>query len=100
MALADRTHPWQSYVLTLDPTLDRGKVAMALREQGVGTNFGTYASHLQPVYGVPAPRACPVSADLFARHLAIPMHANLTEDDLAYVVDTVRAVVGSAAVRN
>ena len=23
--------------------------------------------------------ACPVSADLFARHLAIPMHANLTE---------------------
>jgi len=100
VALADRTHPWQSYVLTLDPTLDRGKVAMALREQGVGTNFGTYASHLQPVYGVPAPRACPVSADLFARHLAIPMHANLTEDDLAYVVDTVRAVVGSAAVRN
>ena len=99
VALDDRTHPWQSYVLTLDPSLDRGRVALALREQGVGCNFGTYASHVQPVYGTPAGRECPVSADLFHRHLAIPMHANLTDDDLTHVVDTVRAVVGSDAVR-
>ncbi|MBK8470136.1 MAG: DegT/DnrJ/EryC1/StrS family aminotransferase [Candidatus Phosphoribacter sp.] len=102
VALPDRTHPWQSYVLTLDPALDRGAVALALREQGVGCNFGTYASHVQPVYAAAAGRplpACPVSADLFARHLAIPMHANLTTDDLEHVITTVRAVVGSDAVR-
>ncbi len=99
-ALPDRTHPWQSYVLTLHPGLDRGAVAMALRERGVGCNFGTYASHVQPVYARSGPVApCPVSADLFARHLAIPMHANLTEDDTTYVSDTVREVVASAAVR-
>jgi dTDP-4-amino-4,6-dideoxygalactose transaminase len=40
-----------------------------------------------------------VSADLFDRHLAIPMHANLTDEDLDHVIDTVRAVVGSATVR-
>lgn len=99
-ALLDRTHPWQSYVLTLHPGLDRGAVALALRERGVGCNFGTYASHVQPVYARSGPVApCPVSADLFARHLAIPMHANLTEDDTTYVSDTVREVVASAAVR-
>jgi dTDP-4-amino-4,6-dideoxygalactose transaminase len=96
-ALSDRTHPWQSYVLTLDPGLDRGAVAIALREHGVGCNFGTYASHVQPVYGETRP--CPVSADLFDRHVAIPMHANLTEDDTAYVIDVIRRVVGSASVR-
>lgn len=96
-ALEDRTHPWQSYVITVSPELDRGAVAIALRERGVGCNFGTYASHLQPLYG-PQP-SLPVSADIFARHIAIPMHANLTEDDVAYVAETLRAVVADPAHR-
>ena len=91
-----RTHPWQSYVVTLDPSLDRGVVALALRERGIGCTFGTYASHLQPLYGETAP--CPVSADLFARHLAIPMHANLTERQVETVAETLTKVVGDAAV--
>jgi len=87
----DRTHSWQSYVLTLDPSVDRGAVASALRSQGVQCNFGTYASHLQPVYGSTA--SCPVSADLFRRHLAIPMHANLTEAEVERVASTLRDAV-------
>lgn len=91
VALSDRTHPWQSYVVTVDPSLDRGSIAMALRTQGVGCNFGTYASHVQPLYG--SQPDLPVSADIFARHIAIPMHANLTEDDVAYVAETLRATL-------
>ncbi len=87
----DRTHSWQTYALTLDPSLDRGHVASELRSRGVQCNFGTYASHLQPVYGETTP--CPVSADLFRRHLAIPMHANLTDGQLERVAETVRSVV-------
>ncbi|GAA3856280.1 DegT/DnrJ/EryC1/StrS family aminotransferase [Streptomyces sedi] len=73
----DRTHAWQSYMVTLDPRLDRAAVAARLRARGVGCGHGTWASHLQPVYGTD--QKCPVSADLFARNLAIPMHAELTE---------------------
>lgn len=90
-ALDDRVHPWQSYVLTLDPAVDRGAVATELRARGIQCNFGTYASHLQPVYGDSAP--CPVSADLFARHLAIPMHANLDDAQVEAVAAAVRDVV-------
>ena len=90
----DRTHSWQSYALTLDPSVDRGIVASELRSRGVQCNFGTYASHLQPVYGATNP--CPVSADLFARHLAIPMHANLTEAQIERVAAAVREVVPAA----
>ncbi|WP_101523019.1 DegT/DnrJ/EryC1/StrS family aminotransferase [Nocardioides houyundeii] len=97
VALPDRTHTWQSYVIAIDPALDRGAVALALRERGVGCNFGTYASHVQPVYG--SREECPVSADLFERHLAIPMHANLDQDDVSHVAATLREVVSSAAVR-
>ena len=90
----DRTHSWQSYVLTLDPSVSRGEVARELRSRGVQCNIGTYASHLQPVYG--AGTSCPVSADLFRRHLAIPMHANLAEAEVERVAATLRdAVVAS-----
>jgi dTDP-4-amino-4,6-dideoxygalactose transaminase len=91
VALDDRVHPWQSYVITLDTDIDRGAVATGLRARGVQCNFGTYASHLQPVYG--GGSQCPVSADLFLRHLAIPMHANLTDAQVERVADTLRTVL-------
>jgi perosamine synthetase len=97
VALADRTHAWQSYVITVSPELDRGEVALALRERGVGCNFGTYASHVQPVYETTKP--LPVSADLFDRHIAIPMHAELADDDVEYVAEVLRDVLTRASVR-
>ncbi|MDQ2836592.1 MAG: DegT/DnrJ/EryC1/StrS family aminotransferase [Actinomycetota bacterium] len=87
----DRVHVWQSYVLTLDESVNRGAVAHRLRTAGVQCTFGTYASHVQPIYG-PSP-ACPVSASLFTRHLAIPMHANLTGEQVDRVADAVLAAV-------
>ena len=96
--LSDRTHPWQSYVVTVASGINRGAVALALRERGVGCNFGTYASHVQPLYGVQ--RSLPVSADLFERHIAIPMHADMSEDDVSYVSETVRDVLTAALVRS
>jgi dTDP-4-amino-4,6-dideoxygalactose transaminase len=95
--LPDRTHPWQSYVLTLASGVDRDAVAAALRDRGIGCTFGAYASHLQSVYA--SGSSCPVSAGLFARHLAIPMHANLDEDDVAYVSDGLHEVLSLATVR-
>ncbi len=89
--LTDRTHPWQSYVLALDPQVDRGRTAMLLRSQGIGCNIGTFACHLQPVYDTAD--VCSVSADLFARHLAIPMHAELTEEQQVRVAEAVRKAV-------
>ncbi|MRG60561.1 aminotransferase class I/II-fold pyridoxal phosphate-dependent enzyme [Agromyces sp. CFH 90414] len=94
VALDDREHPWQSYVVTLAPEVDRGAVAGYLRQHGVQCNFGTYASHLQPVYGFEG--SLPVSADLFHRHLAIPMHANLTQSEVERVVATLKDALTAA----
>lgn len=91
VALADREHPWQAYVITVDGSISRDRVALKLRECGVQCNFGTYASHLQPLYGQTQP--CPISADVFRRHLAIPMHANLTDEQIERVATTVRDVI-------
>lgn len=91
VVLEDRTHPWQSYLLTAGPELDRDAIVTGLRGRGVGSNFGTYASHVQPVYG--STQECPVSARLFRTQFALPMHANLTSDDVDYVAEQLREVV-------
>jgi perosamine synthetase len=97
VVLEDRTHPWQSYLVTSHDSVDRDAVVMALRERGVGSNFGTYASHVQPVYGTTD--VCPVSARLFTSQFALPMHANLVADDLDYVAEQLRAVLADPGVR-
>jgi dTDP-4-amino-4,6-dideoxygalactose transaminase len=89
----DRTHAWQSYLVTLDPRVDRAGLAADLRAQGIGCGHGTWACHLQPVYK--ANQSCAVSADLSQRHLAIPMHAELTMDQVERVADTLCSTLRS-----
>ncbi|MDI3390604.1 DegT/DnrJ/EryC1/StrS family aminotransferase [Streptomyces sp. B-S-A8] len=84
----DRTHAWQSYMVTLDSSVDRAAVAADLRAQGIGCGHGTWATHVQPVFK--SGHACPVSADLFRRNLAIPMHAELSVSQVERVVDALR----------
>lgn len=97
VVLEDRTHPWQSYLVTTHASVDRDAVVMALRARGVGSNFGTYASHVQPVYGTSD--VCPVSAHMFVSQFALPMHANLEADDLDYVAEQLREILADPAVR-
>ncbi|MFD0319223.1 DegT/DnrJ/EryC1/StrS family aminotransferase [Streptomyces flavalbus] len=87
----DRTHAWQSYMVTLDPSVDRAALAKDLRAQGIGCGHGTWATHVQPVFA--GKETCPVSADLFARNLAIPMHAELTDDQTERVAAALRTAV-------
>jgi dTDP-4-amino-4,6-dideoxygalactose transaminase len=91
----DRTHAWQTYMVTLDPAVDRAAVATDLRAQGIGAGHGTWASHRQPVYE--SKQSCPVSADLFDRALAIPMHAELSMDQVERVVAVLRTALRSHA---
>ncbi|MDI3409496.1 DegT/DnrJ/EryC1/StrS family aminotransferase [Streptomyces cavernicola] len=91
----DRTHVWQSYLVTLDASVDRAALAADLRAQGIGCGHGTWAGHLQPVFE--SKQVCHVSADLFRRHLAIPMHAELSMDQVERVAQTLRAALPTHA---
>ncbi|KKD02327.1 DegT/DnrJ/EryC1/StrS family aminotransferase, partial [Streptomyces sp. WM6386] len=92
---ADRTHAWQSYLVTLDASVDRGAVATELRAQGIGTLHGTWANHVQPAFN--AQQVCPVSADLFQRNLGIPMHAELTMSQVERVCEVLRTALRTHA---
>ena len=93
--LTDRQQVFQTYAVTIGEPLHRDRVALALRDRGIGCNIGTYASHLQPIYASSgaASAQCPISARLFHQHLALPMHAELSDDDVDYVVAMLSEVV-------
>lgn len=92
---ADREHVLQTFAVTVDDRLDRDRLVLNLRSHGVQCNIGTYASHVQPVYGDVA--VCPVSARLFRQHLALPMHAELIRDDVEYVVSVLAQAIAEQA---
>ena len=73
-------HIYQSYVALVDKRINRNKLIVTLMKQGVQTQIGTYASHIQPVYN--SKDKCPNSLDIFNMSLALPMSYILKEEDI------------------
>jgi dTDP-4-amino-4,6-dideoxygalactose transaminase len=73
-------HVYQSYVALVDRGVNRNKLIMLLRKEGIQAQIGTYASHVQPVYN--STQKCPVSLDIFNRSLALPFYYELERDDI------------------
>jgi dTDP-4-amino-4,6-dideoxygalactose transaminase len=76
----DVTHVYQSYVALVDKEINRNKLIELTRTKGIQTQIGTYACHIQPVYGSKA--KCPNSRDIFNRSLSLPMYYKLREEDI------------------
>ena len=89
---------WQSYVGILAEEVHRARVIEQLSAQGIETRPGATALHRLKAYrDSPAPGqpACPVSAMLDERTLALPLHPLMNEEDTMRVVDALRTA-GSA----
>lgn len=81
--------------LTIDPArfgADREAVRVALERENIEARPVWKPMHLQPVFGVFKRRGGRVAEELFEKGLCLPSGSNLTPDDLARVVEVVRAV--------
>jgi dTDP-4-amino-4,6-dideoxygalactose transaminase len=84
-------HVYQSYVSVVDKRVNRNKIIELLKEMGVQTQIGTYASHIQPVYN--STDRCPNSYEIFNRSLALPMYYMLREEDIDIVSGHLKKVL-------
>ncbi|MFO7618474.1 MAG: DegT/DnrJ/EryC1/StrS family aminotransferase [Thermoplasmata archaeon] len=73
-------HIYQSYVALVDEKINRNRLIEVLKKNGIQAQIGTYASHVQPVYG--SKDKCPNSLDIFKRAIALPMYYTLNESDI------------------
>lgn len=96
---AGHVHPYQAFVVTCDPAIDRDATVMSLRERGVESTLGTYAMHVEPSFieacGT-TPGDLPHSQALADRTLALPLHEGLVDDDLDRIATELRAVLDAS----
>lgn len=89
----DSTSAWAIYAILLPDQAARDRTQTALREQGVPTAiYYPRPLHLQPAYAAHHDRApLRVSEDLAQRILALPIHPDLTDQDVDRVCSAVLA---------
>ncbi|EYT81201.1 aminotransferase DegT [Streptomyces sp. Tu 6176] len=92
---------WYKYVVLLDPGTDRAALRAALAEAGVRLGGEIYEKPLdaQPVFETLLPPGRhPVADDLCARHICLPLHTRMTEEDVDLVLsvlpDALKAATG------
>jgi perosamine synthetase len=84
------------YVVLLDPGIDRAELKRELSEQkGVSLSGEVYASplHRQPIFADLEGDSFPVADDVCARHICLPVHSDMTDDEADYVLESLVSVL-------
>lgn len=93
-AIFGRATRWLT-CLTIDPEVfgaDREQVRLALAEQKIEARPVWKPLHLQPVFANCECIGGLVAEELFTRGLCLPSGSNLTDEDLAQVIDAIAAI--------
>lgn len=94
---------YYKYIAMLDPGIDRQAVKQALKEEhGVSLSGEVYASplHQQPVFAGLHEGALPVAEDVCRRHVCLPIHSDMTRDEAAHVLASLRIVLAGVEPKN
>ena len=87
---------YYKYIAMLAPDIDRQEVKVTLRdEHGVSLSGEVYASplHHQPVFAGVHGGSLPVAEDVCRRHVCLPIHSDMTHEEVAHVLTSVGAVL-------
>jgi dTDP-4-amino-4,6-dideoxygalactose transaminase len=92
---------YYKYIAMPPPGADRPALKKALRERyDVGLSGEVYEApcHLQPVFGPQPAGTLPVAEEVCARHICLPVSAVMSDDDAAYVVESLVSVLAEQRV--
>ncbi len=92
-------HSWQAYVTVVDETqskLPRNALMEQLQSKGISTRPGTHAVHMLEYYRREfgfAKNDFSNAARLNDHSLAIPLHNKMDQDDLSYVIESLKELL-------
>jgi dTDP-4-amino-4,6-dideoxygalactose transaminase len=93
---------YYKYLAMLAPGIDRDEFKRIVREDhGVGMSGEVYSSplHHQPVFRSIAHGPLPVTEAVCAHHVCLPVHSDITDDEVDHVINAVRQVAADLAGR-
>lgn len=93
---------YYKYVALLHPGIDRQAVKREAKQRGLSMSGEVYARplHIEPVFAEVPHGPLPVAEDVCARHICLPVHSDMTEEEAAFVVDTLGAAITAARTSN
>ncbi len=93
---ANAVNNFYKYIALLPAGVDRAELKKTLREQheiGLSGEVYELPLHAQPVFEAYARERLPVSEDVCARHICLPLHSDMTDAEADLVVDALAAVL-------
>ena len=86
---------WHLYVIRLDNPAQHLTLFKKLRKAGIGVNLHYIPVHLQPYYRDMGFQSgdFPAAEDYYSRAISIPLHAGLSDEEHAQVVETLQALL-------
>ena len=93
---------YYKYVALLEPGIERAALRLDLRERtGVSLSGEVYALplHRQPVFANLAACPFPVADDVCNRHVCLPIHSDMTDDEADHVIDSLAASLARSTER-
>jgi perosamine synthetase len=87
---------YYKYVALLEPGIDRSEVRRAMLDRwGVSLAGEVYGTplHRQPVFAGSASGSFPVADDVCARHVCLPVHSDMTDDEINQVIEGLTSVL-------
>jgi dTDP-4-amino-4,6-dideoxygalactose transaminase len=97
---AGSTSNYYKYLLLPRPGIDRARLKKELKERhGVSLSGEVYEAplHQQPVFEAYARGGLPVAEDLCARHVCLPVHSDMTDDEADHVISALAATYQTLA---
>jgi len=87
---------YYKYVAMLEPGVDRAAVKAEIKERtGVSMSGEVYALplHRQPIFAHLGAGPFPIADEVCSRHVCLPIHSDMTEDEADYVIESVTTVL-------
>jgi dTDP-4-amino-4,6-dideoxygalactose transaminase len=94
------THSYQSYLIrfTSSANVDRDALLQAMAKQGISCRHGIAPLHQEPYYQkLYGHTHLPISEEVSRSTMFLPIYPTMTEDDVKYIVDNLKALLVDTA---
>jgi len=81
---------WHLFQIKFNDEGSRDRMITHLQEVNIASGVHYYPCHLHPCY-IHLPAIVPISSEIWKRILTLPIHPNVTDQDLERIIDRVRA---------
>ena len=86
----DKFEIYQNYEVEVQVASERDRIRAALKNNGIGTILQWGGKAVHEFEGLDLKYSLPYTEDLMRRCFLLPMNTSLSNDDISYIIDSIR----------